>query len=397
MIPYGRQSINFWDVYEVVKQLRFHSLTQGQKTLDFEQYVAEYCGAKYAVAVSNATAGLQIALKSLDLEENSTVATSPISFVASSNSILYNNLKPYFVDIDLENGNISIEKLTELLQEGLQISAIVPVHFAGQSCNMSALKELARKYNFKIIEDAAHALGGQHEDGSKVGSCKFSDLTVFSMHPVKSITSGEGGIITTNNKEIYLKLLRLRSHGINKLDDRFVNQINSQTNGETNLWYYEMIQLGYNFRLTDIQSALALSQIKRLDRFVSKRRKIANKYFNLLKNIKHIKPLIQINEIEKSALHIFVLNIDFTKLNISRNQLMKKLRNKGIGSQVHYIPIPMQPYYRDLGFEPSDYPNAMHFYNSTLSIPIFPKLKKRNVKKICAVLKEVVRENSSDL
>jgi UDP-4-amino-4,6-dideoxy-N-acetyl-beta-L-altrosamine transaminase len=397
LIPYGRQSINFWDVYEVVKQLRFHSLTQGQKTLDFEQYVAEYCGAKYAVAVSNATAGLQIALKSLDLEENSTVATSPISFVASSNSILYNNLKPYFVDIDLENGNISIEKLTELLQEGLQISAIVPVHFAGQSCNMSALKELARKYNFKIIEDAAHALGGQHEDGSKVGSCKFSDLTVFSMHPVKSITSGEGGIITTNNKEIYLKLLRLRSHGINKLDDRFVNQINSQTNGETNLWYYEMIQLGYNFRLTDIQSALALSQIKRLDRFVSKRRKIANKYFNLLKNIKHIKPLIQINEIEKSALHIFVLNIDFTKLNISRNQLMKKLRNKGIGSQVHYIPIPMQPYYRDLGFEPSDYPNAMHFYNSTLSIPIFPKLKKRNVKKICAVLKEVVRENSSDL
>lgn len=397
MIPYGRQSINFWDVYEVVKQLRFHSLTQGKKTLDFEQYVAEYCGAKYAVAVSNATAGLQIALKSLDLEENSTVATSPISFVASSNSILYNNLKPYFVDIDLENGNISLEKLTELLQEGLQISAIVPVHFAGQSCNMSALKELARKYNFKIIEDAAHALGGQHEDGSKVGSCKFSDLTVFSMHPVKSITSGEGGIITTNNKEIYLKLLRLRSHGINKLDDRFVNQINSQTNGETNLWYYEMVQLGYNFRLTDIQSALALSQIKRLDRFVSKRRKIANQYFSLLKNIKHIKPLIQINEIEKSALHIFVLKIDFTKLNISRNQLMKKLRNKGIGSQVHYIPIPMQPYYRDLGFEPSDYPNAVHFYNSTLSIPIFPKLKKRNVKKICAVLKEVVRENGTDL
>lgn len=396
MIPYGRQSINFWDVYEVVKQLRFHSLTQGQKTLDFEKYVAEYCGAKYAVAVSNATAGLQIALKSLDLIENSTVATSPISFVASSNSILYNNLKPYFVDVDLENGNISIEKLTELLQEGLQISAIVPVHFAGQSCNMSALKELAKKYNFKIIEDAAHALGGQHEDGSKVGSCKFSDLTVFSMHPVKSITSGEGGIITTNDKEIYLKLLRLRSHGINKLDDQFINEINSQTNGETNLWYYEMIQLGYNFRLTDIQSALALSQIKRLDRFMLKRKKIALNYFAQLKNIKHIKPLIKINDIDKSALHIFVLSIDFTKLSISRNQLMKKLRDKGIGSQVHYIPIPMQPYYKDLGFEPSDYPNAMHYYNSALSIPIFPRLKKRNVKKICAVLKEIIRENSSD-
>ena len=394
MIPYGRQSINFWDVYEVVKQIRFHSLTQGQKTLDFERYAAEYCGAKYAVAVANATAGLQIALNSLNLAENSTVATSPISFVASSNSIIYNNLKPFFVDIDRKTGNISVEKLTELLQEGLQISAIVPVHFAGQSCNMSALKELSGKYNFKIIEDAAHALGGQYKDGSKVGSCKFSDITVFSMHPVKSITSGEGGIITTNDKEIYLKLLRLRSHGINKLDDQFVNQINSQTNSETNLWYYEMIQLGYNFRLTDIQSALALSQIKRLDRFISKRKKIAYDYFTLLKNIKHIKPLIEINEIEKSALHIFVLNIDFTKLNISRNQLMQKLREKGIGSQVHYIPIPMQPYYKDLGFEPSDYPNAMHYYNSTLSIPIFPKLKHRQVKYISQTLKKIIEENS---
>jgi dTDP-4-amino-4,6-dideoxygalactose transaminase len=167
LIPYGRQSINFWDVYAVVKQLGFQSLTQGHRTIEFEEYAAEYCGAKYAVAVSSATAGLQIALNSLELPENSTVATSPISFVASSNSILYNNLKPYFVDIDRENGNISIEKLTELLQSGLQISAIVPVHFAGQSCNMLALKELSNEYNFKIIEDAAHALGGHHQDGSK--------------------------------------------------------------------------------------------------------------------------------------------------------------------------------------------------------------------------------------
>jgi UDP-4-amino-4,6-dideoxy-N-acetyl-beta-L-altrosamine transaminase len=395
LIPYGRQSINFWDVYAVVKQLGFNSLTQGQKTIEFEKYAAEYCGAKYAVAVSNATAGLQIALNSLDLPENSMVATSPISFVASSNSIIYNNLKPYFVDIDRENGNISIEKLKELLQSGLQISAIVPVHFAGQSCNMLELKELSNEYNFKIIEDAAHALGGYYQDGSKVGSCKFSDVTVFSMHPVKSITSGEGGIITTNDKEIYLKLLRLRSHGINKLDDQFLNQINSQTNGETNIWYYEMIQLGYNFRLTDIQSALALSQIKRLDKFISKRRKIAYNYLRLLKNIKHIKPLIKINEINGSALHIFVLNIDFTKLKISRNQLIHKLREKGIGSQVHYIPIPMQPYYRNLGFEPSDYPNAMNFYNSTLSIPIFPLLKFKQIKFISQTLNQIINESSS--
>lgn len=394
MIPYGRQSINFKDVYEVVKQLRFKSLTQGQKTLDFERYAAEYCGAKYAVAVANATAGLQIALKSLNLAENSTVVTSPISFVASSNSIIYNNLKPYFVDVDRENGNISVEKLAELLEGGFQISAVVPVHFAGQSCNMSALKELSDKYNFKIVEDAAHALGGNHQDGSKVGSCKFSDMTVFSMHPVKSITSGEGGIITTNDKEIYVKLLRLRSHGINKLNDQFVNQINSQTNGEPNLWYYEMIELGYNFRLTDIQSALALSQIKRLDIFISKRKKIAYAYFRLLKDVENINSLIQIDHIEDSALHIFVLNIDFTKLSISRNQLMQKLREKGIGSQVHYIPIPMQPFYRDLGFEPSDYPNAMHYYNSALSIPIFPELKYKQIKFISQTLKEIIENNT---
>jgi UDP-4-amino-4,6-dideoxy-N-acetyl-beta-L-altrosamine transaminase len=394
LIPYGRQSINFKDVYEVVKQLRFKSLTQGQKTLDFERYAAEYCGAKYAVAVANATAGLQIALKSLNLAENSTVVTSPISFVASSNSIIYNNLKPYFVDVDRENGNISVEKLAELLEGGFQISAVVPVHFAGQSCNMSALKELSDKYNFKIVEDAAHALGGNHQDGSKVGSCKFSDMTVFSMHPVKSITSGEGGIITTNDKEIYVKLLRLRSHGINKLNDQFVNQINSQTNGEPNLWYYEMIELGYNFRLTDIQSALALSQIKRLDIFISKRKKIAYAYFRLLKDVENINSLIQIDHIEDSALHIFVLNIDFTKLSISRNQLMQKLREKGIGSQVHYIPIPMQPFYRDLGFEPSDYPNAMHYYNSALSIPIFPELKYKQIKFISQTLKEIIENNT---
>lgn len=394
MIPYGRQSINFRDVYEVVKQLGFNSLTQGQKTLDFERYAAEYCGAKYAVAVANATAGLQIALKSLNLAGNSTVVTSPISFVASSNSIVYNNLRPYFVDVDRGNGNISVEKLAELLEGSLQISAVIPVHFAGQSCNMSALKELSDKYNFKIIEDAAHALGGNHQDGSKVGSCKFSDMTVFSMHPVKSITSGEGGIITTNDKEIYVKLLRLRSHGINKLDDQFVNQINSQTNGEPNLWYYEMVELGYNFRLTDIQSALALSQIKRLDFFISKRKKIAHAYLRLLEGVENIKPLIQIDRIEYSALHIFVLSIDFTKLNISRNQLMQKLREKGIGSQVHYIPIPMQPYYKDLGFEPSDYPNAMNYYNSALSIPIFPKLKYKQIKFISQKLKEIIEDNS---
>jgi UDP-4-amino-4,6-dideoxy-N-acetyl-beta-L-altrosamine transaminase len=395
LIPYGRQSINVRDVYEVAKQLSFRSLTQGNKTLEFEKFAAKYCGAKYAVAVANATAGLQIAIKSLGLEENSKVATSPISFVASSNSIIYNNLQPYFVDIEIKNANISIQNLENELQKGLRISAVIPVHFAGQSCDMPSLKKLADKYKFKIIEDAAHALGGNHEDGIKVGSCKYSDLTVFSMHPVKSITSGEGGLITTNDRDLYYKLLRLRSHGINKLDDEFLNPINSQTDGKTNLWYYEMIQLGYNFRLTDIQSALALSQIKRLDKFISKRRKIAHLYFDLLKQNKHLEPLIQLDDIKHSALHIFVIKIDFSSLSISRNALMQKLRDQGIGSQVHYIPIPMQPFYKDLGFETARYPKAMEYYNSALSIPIFPKLNKKNVKKISRALTEIVKNHSS--
>jgi UDP-4-amino-4,6-dideoxy-N-acetyl-beta-L-altrosamine transaminase len=394
LIPYGRQSINVRDVYEVAKQLGFRSLTQGNKTLEFEKFVAKYCGAKYAVAVANATAGLQIAIKSLSLEENSKVATSPISFVASSNSIIYNNLQPYFVDIDSENANISISRLENELQKGLLISAVIPVHFAGQSCDMPSLKKLANEYKFKIIEDAAHALGGNHEDGIKVGSCKYSDLTVFSMHPVKSITSGEGGLITTNDRDLYRKLLRLRSHGINKLDDEFLNPINSRTDGKTNLWYYEMIELGYNFRLTDIQAALALSQIVRLNKFISKRRKIAHLYLKLLSHVKHVDPLIKIDDIKNSALHIFVIKIDFTKLTISKNSLMQKLRDQGIGSQVHYIPIPMQPFYKDLGFETARYPNAMEYYNLALSIPIFPKLKSRDIKRICKVLNETIEKNS---
>jgi UDP-4-amino-4,6-dideoxy-N-acetyl-beta-L-altrosamine transaminase len=390
LIPYGRQTISVKDVYEVAKQLSFRSLTQGNKTLEFEKFAAEYCGAKYAVAVANATVGLHIAIKSLSLKEDSKVATSPISFVASSNSIIYNNLQPHFVDIEIENGNISISSLESVLKKGFMISAVIPVHFAGQSCDMPSLKKLADKYNFKIVEDAAHALGGNHEDGAKVGSCKYSDLTVFSLHPVKSITSGEGGLITTNDKDLYHKLLRLRSHGINKLDDEFLNPINSQTDGKTNLWYYEMIQLGYNFRMTDIQAALALSQIKKLDKFISKRRKIAHTYFKLLSQIKNVEPLIQIDNIKNSALHIFVLKIDFTKLSISRNSLMQKLRDQGIGTQVHYIPIPMQPFYKDLGFETAHYPKAMEYYNSALSIPIFPKLNKKNVKKINRALNEII-------
>ena len=395
MIPYGRQTISFKDVYEVAKQLGFNSLTQGTKTLEFEKFAAKYCGAKYAVAVANATAGLQIAVNSLSLESNSKVATSPISFVASSNSIIYNNLQPYFIDIEIENGNISISDLENELKKGLRISAVIPVHFAGQSCDMPSLKKLADQYNFKIVEDAAHALGGNQEDGIKVGSCKYSDLTVFSMHPVKSITSGEGGLITTNNKDLYHKLLRLRSHGINKLDDGFLNPINSQTDGKTNLWYYEMIQLGYNFRITDIQAALALSQIKKLDKFISRRRKIAHLYFKLLEQTKHLEPLIKIDSIKNSALHIFVIKIDFTKLSISRNSLMQKLREQGIGSQVHYIPIPMQPFYKDLGFEAARYPKAMEYYHSALSIPIFPKLKRKDTKRICKVLNEIIEQNSA--
>lgn len=394
MIPYGKQSISLIDVWHVAKQLKSRNLTQGPKSNEFESAIVKYTGSKYAVAVSSATAGLHLAVQALNLDERSQVATSPISFVASSNAILYNRHSPYFIDIDENDVNISIKELTEKLDQGLKIKALIAVHFSGYSCKMEELSNLSRKYNFRIIEDAAHALGGTYHDGTKIGNSKYSDMTIFSLHPVKSITSGEGGIVTTNNEELYLKLLRLRSHGINKAEDVFQNKLLSVTEAEKNPWYYEMVDLGFNYRLTDFQSALGISQLKKLNKFINKRRKNAKYYLKLFSDFESVKIMTSEDKIKMSALHLFLINLDFTKLKISKNEFMRILRKKGIGSQVHYIPINLQPYYKKLGYVEDDTPVAMNFYMRTLSIPLYPNLKKYQMRKVVKIIKETIKKNS---
>jgi perosamine synthetase len=389
LIPYGKHNVKLSEALRVAWQIRFHSLTQGSKISEFERVVAKYVGANYAVAVSSATAGLHIAMLALDLPQNSKVITSPISFVASSNSILYAGHHPLFVDIDTQTLNLDLDLVEKQVQLEPKVSAIIPVHFAGLPCDMSRLSQIAKARGIRVIEDAAHALGATYENGQKVGSCSFSDMTVFSFHPVKSITTGEGGMITTNDYELYKKLMRLRSHGVNKLDDEFRNPVLSTTAGVANPWYYEMIELGFNFRLTEIQAVLGISQMKRLDSFIARRANLVKKYQDLMKNSSKILPA-QKTSITGSANHIFPIRINFGGTSLSRNKLMAQLRDDGIISQVHYIPIPAQPYYQQLGYSISEIPNAFSYYEEALTIPLFPSLKGRDQRRIIRLLEDLV-------
>jgi len=389
LIPYGKHNVKLSEALRVAWQIRFHSLTQGSKINEFESLVANYVGANYAVAVSSATAGLHIAMLALDLPQNSKVITSPISFVASSNSILYAGHHPLFVDIEPNTLNLDLDLVEKQVQLDAEVSAIIPVHFAGLPCDMNKLSKTAKASGIRVIEDAAHAFGASYEDGQKVGSCSFSDMTVFSFHPVKSITTGEGGMVTTNDYELYKKLIRLRSHGINKLDDAFTNPILSKTAGVINPWYYEMIELGFNFRLTEIQAVLGISQMKRLDNFIARRSNLVKRYHNLLKDNTKISPA-QKGSNTGSANHIFPVRVKFNASALSRNELMKNLKEVGIISQVHYIPIPSQPYYQQLGYSTSDIPNAFSYYEETLTIPLFPSLKKREQRRIVKFLEDLV-------
>jgi perosamine synthetase len=389
LIPYGKHNVRLTEALKVAWQVRFRSLTQGSRIDEFEKKVAQYVGANYAVAVSSATAGLHLAMLALDLPQKSKVITSPISFVASANSILYAGHRPVFIDIDNNTVNLDLDLIESQIRLDPEVRAIIPVHFAGLPCDMRKLSQTAKANGIRIIEDAAHALGASYQDGQKVGSCSFSDMTVFSFHPVKSITTGEGGMITTNDYDLYKKLIRLRSHGINKLDDEFRNQILSTTAGEANPWYYEMIELGFNFRLTEIQAVLGISQMKRLEHFIIKRARLSKNYQELLKNSSKIS-LAQKGQIIGSANHIFPIRINFSATKQSRNKLMTLLKEKGITTQVHYIPIPAQPYYQQLGYSISDIPNAFSYYEETLTIPLFPSLRWREQRKIFKLLEDLI-------
>lgn len=391
MIPYSRQTITFLDALYVANVIRFKNLTQGKEIEKFEKSVANYVGSQFAVAVSSATAGLHIAHLALQNSPGAKVVTSPISFLSSANSIIYAGLKPVFSDIDAETGNLSVHALKKVLEDN-DISVVVPVHYAGMPCDMSEIHSICSKNKIQIIEDAAHALGARYNTGERVGSCKYSDLTVFSFHPVKSITTGEGGVVTTNNEKLYLELLKLRSHGIEKSQKNIKNLILSKTNGVSNIWYYEMQTLGFHYRITDIQAALGYSQLKKLNKFIRKRHSIAKRYDKLISKMENVSA-IQVKTRDDSAHHLYPIKIDFDKIQISRNELMEKLRSYGIITQVHYIPIPLQPYYEYLGYNCKNLPNTLNHYFQILSLPIYPKLSNFKQRKVVRRLKKVL-ENS---
>jgi len=370
MIPYGKHHLDEDDIQAVVNVLRNGPLTQGPLVDSFEKSICDYVGAKYAVAVSSGTAALHLAALVAGVTKETTIITSPITFVASANAGLYAGGKVVFADVDSESINISPNALESALETNPSTKAIVPVHFAGLPCDMPAIKVLADKARAVVIEDAAHALGATYPDGQRVGCCAYSLMTIFSFHPVKAIAAGEGGMITTNDEIVYRQLLRLRSHGINKLDDHLIDKVRAYTNGKKNLWYYEMQELGFHYRITDIQCALAISQMKKLDKFQVYRRKLAERYDQAFKNIEFIKPAQPLDKAQ-SGNHIYPVRINFEKVGKTRNQLMALLQEAGIGSQVHYVPVPMQPIYRRLGHDPRDYPNALSYYEDALTIPLF--------------------------
>ena len=376
MIPYSKHYIDDEDITAVINSLKSHNLTQGPLVDEFENNFAKYVGSKYAVAVSNGTAALHLAYLAAGVDSSNCVLTSPITFAATANAALYCGGKVLFADIDKNTINISPESLNSYLSQHKNIRVVAPVHFAGLPCDIEAIKNYVDKYkNVVIIEDASHALGAHFSNGMKVGCCNNSLMTTFSFHPVKSITTGEGGMITTNDENIYRKLLRLRGHGINKLNDVLIFPNEEKTLNFKNLWYYEMQELGYNYRISDIQCALGISQLKKIDKFIKARKEIAGIYEDKFKFFKFCNPA-QMNFSGFSSHHLFVLRINFEKVEITRAELMTALRERDILTQVHYIPVVLHPFYRKLGFDLSNYPNAKKYYSEALSIPIFYGLEK---------------------
>ena len=389
MIPYGKHHIDEDDIQAVVDVLRSSFLTQGPAVEAFENAVAQYVGVKYAVAVSSGTAALHLAALAAGVGPGTSVVTSPITFVASANAARYCSADVFFADIDPETINMSPDALREVLSKNLNVKAIIPVHFAGLPCDMIEIKNLADEAGAIVIEDAAHALGATYPNGKYVGCCENSLMTIFSFHPVKAIAAGEGGMITTNDEATYRKLIKFRSHGINKLDDPLEVEVEAFSGGEQNPWYYEMQELGFHYRITDIQCGLALSQFKKLDSFISRRRQLVKNYdlaFIKMKNCRSA----QTTGRDQSGHHLYVLRIDFNSVGLSRGQVMKKLREYDVGSQVHYIPVPSQPYYRQLGFRPEDYPNALKYYQEALSIPLFFDLTEQQQSKVISTIKDLL-------
>ena len=369
-IPYGKQTIDEDDIIAITNAMTNDLLTTGPTAKKFEEALSAYCEVKYVIAVSNGTAALHLASLVL-LNENDKVLTTPNSFLATSNAILYVNAKPVFVDIE-ENGNINLDLCERELQKDPTIKAIYGVHFSGNPLDQNKLKHLKATYNVIILEDCAHSIGAQYE-GIKAGSCTNSDCSIFSFHPVKNMTTGEGGAVTTNSKDIYEKLMRLRNHGMSRKEGLCQDKtMLYDKKGNLNTWYYEMTELGFNYRITDIQCALGLSQLSKLDVFIQRRHEIAKKYDNAFSMNNLITPLYLFDG--NSSYHLYVVKVDFRKSKLTKSELFAAMREKNIGLMVHYIPINKQPYYKALGYGDEHTPVMDNYYEECFSLPMYPKL-----------------------
>ena len=379
-LPYGRQDISEEDIEAVVKVLKSDFLTQGPVVGQFEDAVAQYCGAKYSVAVNSATSALHIACLTLGVNEGDWVWTTPITFVASANCAIYCGANVDFVDIDPQTYTMSVFQLSDKLkiakEKNCLPKVVIPVHLCGQSCDMVGIALLAKEYGFKIIEDASHAIGGKYKN-SPIGNCHYSDITIFSLHPVKIITSGEGGMALTNNAEYFAHMQRLRSHGIT----RDPGEMSHQPDGP---WYYQQIELGFNYRMTDIHAALGLSQLKRLDEFVKRRQEIAKKYNDLLSDLDFVIPYQ--NTDTYSSFHLYVIRINDSNRN-RQKELFERLRSNGIIVNIHYIPVYHHPYYQVKGYSLKDFPESEKYYSQAISLPIYYGLNDEEVEYVVDKLK----------
>lgn len=368
MIPYGRQKITAEDIHAVVGVLQSDFLTQGPMVPNFEQAMAGYCHSQYAIAMNSATSALHLACLALEVGPGDSVWTTPITFVASANCALYCGAAVDFVDIDPHTYNMSVTALAEKLAQAKALGklpkVVIPVHLTGQACEMQAIHLLSQQYGFRIIEDASHAIGGRYQSEA-IGNCRYSDITVFSFHPVKIITTGEGGIAVTNDETLAKRLARLRTHGITR-------DATEMTHASDGPWYYQQLDLGFNYRMTDLQAALGLSQLQQLDHYVSKRHALAARYHELLSNAAITKPWQHPDSY--SGLHLYIIRLNLEKNAIMHRKIFEYLRDKGIGVNLHYIPIYRQPYYAQFGFKRSDFPEAERYYASAITLPMYPDL-----------------------
>ena len=370
-IPLTLQTIDSKDIREVAEALKSDWITQGPRIKEFEKKLCDYTGAKFAVVVSSGTAALHVASLAAGIKPGDEVITSPITFVASANCILYCGGRPVFADVSEDSISIDPKEIEKRITK--RTKAIIPVDFAGYPARLDEIRKIAKRNGLIVIEDSSHALGAKFK-GSKIGSCRYSDMSIFSFHPTKSITTGEGGAVLTNNRDLYRKLLIFRNHGIVK-ESKFLKR-------HPGPWYYEMVSLGYNYRITDFQSVLGINQLKKIDKFISRRRKIAKGYDNAFKEKKWIKPL-SVGVGRSSSHHLYVVQINFRKIKKSRKQVMQYLHKNGICTQVHYIPVHLEPYYRkQFGYKSGDFPNAESYYQRALSLPIFPSMKEKEVKHV---------------